>query len=66
MVVAIALATLHDTVKGHIEDRALERERQQERLLLLRMKQRSRWNSFLMASRKRRLIAILPAYYIAM
>ena len=61
-----ALAALHDTVKEHVEERALERERQQKRLLLLQMKQRSRWNSFLMSSSRRRLIAILPAMEIAM
>ena len=36
------------------------------RLLLLQMKQRSRWNSFLRAIRRCRLIAIQPAIEIAM
>ena len=63
---SFALAALHDTVKGHVEERALERERQQKRLLLLRMKQRSRWNSFLMPSSRCRLIVILRAIEIAM
>ena len=66
LLVAVALVALHDTAKEHIEESVLERQRQQKRLLLLRMKQRSRWNSFLMASRRRRLIAILLAVEIAM
>ena len=66
LLVAVALAALHDSVKEHVEERAFERERQQKRLLLSWMKQRSRWNTFLMASRRRRLIATLPVIEIAM
>ena len=65
LLVAVALAALHDTAKEHLEQRALEREREQKRLLLLRVKQKSSWNGFLMASRRRTLTAILSAIEIA-
>ena len=66
LLVAVVLAGLHDIRKEHIEERPLEQERLQKRMLLLRTKQRSRWNSFLGASRRCRLTAILPAIEIAM